>query len=170
MSSLVHLASGIKQHPDEYATALDRKGLLLLMQKTSARTPLAFSAAVSQMGGYAVRLGWEESNFAISPLALEARYVSTTCDAVMARLRRVEDLRELAENSTVPVINGCCTRYRPSQVVADCLTVLEVAGRFAGVRLAYVGVHNNVTNSLLAGCTRLGIQVNLVTPIVHPAA
>jgi ornithine carbamoyltransferase len=170
LSALVRKALEIKQNPAAYANALDGKGLLLLMQKTSTRTTLAFTGAIHQLGGYAVRLSWAESNFAISPLALEARYVSTTVDAVMARLRRWEDLAELAAHATVPVVNGCCTRYHPSQVVADCLTVLEVAGRWDGVRLAYVGVHNNVTNSLLAGCTRLGMHVNLVTPIVHDSA
>lgn len=170
LAALVRKARDIKQNPERYASALAGKGLLLLMQKTSTRTVLAFTAAIHQMGGYAVRLNWEESNFAISSLPLEASYVGTTVDAVMARLRSHEDIAQLAAHSVVPVINGCCERHHPSQVVADCLTVLEVAGRFEGCRLTYVGVHNNVTNSLLAGCTRLGMRINLVTPMIHEAA
>ena len=167
LDALLRKALDIKRDPAAYRDALAGKGLLLLMQKTSTRTTLAFTAGIEQMGGYAVRLAWEESNFSISPLPLEARYVSTTMDAVMARLKRFEDVDELARHTTIPVVNGCCNRYHPSQTVADLLTVLEVAGRFEGQRITYVGVHNNVTNSLLAGCTRLGIRVNLVTPIVN---
>jgi ornithine carbamoyltransferase len=167
LDALVRKALDIKRDPGAYRDALPGKGLLLLMQKTSTRTVLAFAAGIEQLGGYSVLLDWDKSNFSISPLELEARYVSTTMDAIMARLRRFEQISELARHATIPVINGCCNRYHPSQTVADLLTVLEVAGRFAGVRVTYVGVHNNVTNSLLVGCTRLGIRVNLGTPLVN---
>ena len=170
LSAMVHRALDIKQQPEKYRHALDAKGLLILMQKTSTRTTLAFSAGIHQMGGYAVRLNWDESNFSISPLPLEARYVGTTVDVVMARLLRHDDVAELAHYVSVPVINGCDNRYHPSQAIADALTVLEVAGRFDGVRMTYVGVHNNVTNSLLVACVGLGMHVNLVTPIVNADA
>lgn len=167
VEALVRSALEIKQNPGEYREALSGKGLLLLMQKTSTRTVLAFTAGMYQLGGYALRMDWDTSNFAISPLELEARYVSTSIDAVMARLLRYDDVAALAEHASIPVINGCCNTYHPSQTLADLLTVLEVFGRFEGVRLTYVGVHNNVTNSLLAGATKVGVQVNLVTPIEH---
>jgi ornithine carbamoyltransferase len=170
LMSVVTTALDVKHSPEKYRTALSGKGLMLLMQKTSTRTVLAFTAAIHQLGGYALRVNWQESNFSISPLALEARYVGTTVDAVMARLLRHRDVAELAANAGVPVINGCDEKYHPSQAVADCLTVFENARRFDGVRVTYVGVHNNVTNSLLVGCTRLGTGVNLVTPIVNEAA
>lgn len=167
---LVDTAVAVKAHPQRYAEALELKSLLVLMQKTSTRTALAFTVGVHQLGGYAVRLDWADSNFGLSTIELEARYVSTTVDAVMARLLRYEDVATFAEHSTVPVTNGCCSRYHPSQLVADCLTIHEVMGHLEGVRLTYVGIHNNVTNSLLSGCTQLGMQVNLVTPRIHETA
>jgi len=170
LMSVVTTALDVKRHPDKYATALSGTGLLLLMQKTSTRTTLAFTVAIHQLGGYAMRMNWQESNFSISPIALEARYVGTTVDAVMARLLRHQDVAELAQFAGIPVINGCDEKYHPSQAVADLLTIYENAGRFDGVRVTYVGVHNNVTNSLLVGCTRLGARVNLVTPIVNDLA
>lgn len=169
LQRLVELAQAIKADPDRYRDACDRKGLLLLFQKTSTRTLLAFSSAIEQLGGYAVRLGWNESNFAISPIEYEARYVSRNCDAVMARLLRHEDVAALAAHSSVPVINGCCNRYHPSQALADLLTVHEVFGGF-DVTVTYVGVHNNVANSLVAALTSVGARVVLVTPIVNEAA
>jgi ornithine carbamoyltransferase len=153
-----------------YENALARRGLLILMEKTSTRTTLSFSAAIGQMGGWSLKLDWVESNFTISPIHHEARYVSRNCDAIMARLKTWEALSTLAENATVPVINGCCTRYHPSQALADLITIREAAGRLEGTSVAYVGVHNNVTNSLLAGATRVGVGVGLVTPMVNEPA
>jgi ornithine carbamoyltransferase len=170
LAALVDDAIRIKERPDDYANACKRKGLLILMQKTSTRTTLSFSAAIAQMGGYAIKLEWAESNFSISPIRHEARYVSRNCDAIMARLRTFEDLDELARNSEVPVINGCCTRYHPSQAIADLITVREVLGRLEGASLAYVGIHNNVANSLVVACSRVGIRINLVTPLVNEPA
>jgi ornithine carbamoyltransferase len=167
---LVELARDVKERPEAYERACERKGLLLLLEKTSTRTTLAFSAAIHELGGYAVRLDWRESNFSISPLSFEARYVSSNCDAIMARLRRYEDLRELADNSSVPVINGCCNRYHPSQALADLLTIQEVAGTLEGSSVTYVGIHNNVANSLVAAGTRAGVRVGLVTPLTNPPA
>jgi ornithine carbamoyltransferase len=170
LSDLVDLALEMKRRPDAYADAFPRKGLLLLMQKTSTRTTLSFAAAMAQMGGWSLKLDWDESNFSISPIKHEARYVSRNCDAIMARLRTFEDLAELARHASVPVINGCCTRYHPSQALADLVTLREAAGRLDGLTLTYVGVHNNVTNSLLAGCTRVGVRLGLVTPMVNEPA
>jgi ornithine carbamoyltransferase len=170
LTALVEQAIQLKADPDRYADAARGKGLLLLMEKTSTRTTLAFSAAIAQLGGYSVRLNWDESNFTISPLRYEARYVSSNCHAIMARLKTHESLAELAEHSRVPVINGCDTRYHPSQALADLMTIREVAGGFDGVSVTYVGVHNNVANSLVVGATRVGVKVGLVTPKVHEPA
>lgn len=167
---LVDLAIDIKARPEAYEDACRRKGLLLLLEKTSTRTTLSFSAAIGKLGGYATRLDWRDSNFSISPLGYEARYSSSNCDVIMARLKQWESLEELADNSTVPVINGCDTRYHPSQAVADLITIKEVAGSLEGSSVTYVGIHNNVTNSLLAAATRTGVRVGLVTPLSNPPA
>ena len=91
------------------------------------------------------------------------------CDVIMARLKKHSDLLELAY-SQVPVINGCCDMYHPCQALADFMTIYEMKGTFEGVTLAYVGIHNNVVNSLIAGCMTLGITLLLVTPIVNEAS
>jgi ornithine carbamoyltransferase len=70
----------------------------------------------------------------------------------------------------VPVINGCDDRFHPCQALADVLTVYETAGTFEGQTLTYVGVHNNVANSLCNACSKTGVKLILVTPEVHPAA
>jgi ornithine carbamoyltransferase len=167
IAELVELGLETKRDPERFADAALRRGLLILMEKTSTRTTLSFTAAINQMGGWALKLDWVESNFSISPIHHEAAYVSRNSDVIMARLKTWDSLTALAGGATVPVINGCCTRHHPSQALADLITIREQFGRLEGASIAYVGIHNNVANSLLVGCTRTGVRVGLVTPIIN---
>lgn len=157
----------IKKDPHAFYHASERKGLFMLFQKTSTRTSLSFQSAINQMGGYSVMMDWDSSNFSISPIQYEARYASRNSDVIMARLKSHSDLLELAAYSEVPVINGCCEKYHPCQALADLMTIYEVAESFSGVTVTYVGIHNNVANSLIAGCITVGIKLLLVTPIIN---
>jgi ornithine carbamoyltransferase len=165
--SIIENGLKIKAQPQNYFSSCDNKGLLLLFQKTSTRTNLSFQSAINQLGGYAVSLDWDKSNFSISPIKYEVRYASRNCDLIIARLKKHSDLLELAQYSYVPVINGCCEKYHPSQALADLMTIYEKMGTFDGVTLTYVGIHNNVANSLIAGCMKVGLKLILVTPIVN---
>ncbi|MBM7565236.1 ornithine carbamoyltransferase [Paenibacillus sacheonensis] len=167
---LIQTGIAVKNHPERYANACERKGILMLFQKTSTRTSLSFQSGIGQMGGYAVPMDWNASNFSISPIRYEARYASRNCDFIVARLKKHADLQELAAYSSVPVINGCCDRYHPCQALADLMTIYEVSGTFEGVTVTYVGIQNNVANSLIAGCLTLGIRLILVTPIINEAS
>lgn len=157
----------IKSSPKDYYKFLEGQGLLLLFQKTSTRTSLSFQSAINQLGGYAVTLDWDKSNFSISPIKYEVSYASRNSNVIMARLKKNKDLLELAKYSNVPVINGCCEKYHPTQALADLMTIYETSGTFENITLTYVGVHNNVTNSLIAGCIKVGLNLKLVTPIVN---
>ncbi|MBP1993643.1 ornithine carbamoyltransferase [Paenibacillus eucommiae] len=170
LNAIVQKGIEIKKHPQLYFNACERKGLLMLFQKTSTRTNLSFQSGINQMGGYAVPLDWDSSNFSISPIKYEVQYASRNCDLIMARLKKHSDLMQLVEYAQVPVINGCCDRYHPCQALADLMTIYEVSGTFQGLTLTYVGIHNNVANSLIAGCITLGITLVLVTPIINDAS
>jgi ornithine carbamoyltransferase len=85
----------------------------------------------------------------------------------MARLLRNSDLVKMAETSRVPVINGCDEKYHPSQAIADLITVKEKKGALKGAKLVYVGIHNNTCNSLVEGCTKTGVKITTVTPILN---
>jgi ornithine carbamoyltransferase len=76
----------------------------------------------------------------------------------------------MVKASLVPVINGCDEKYHPSQAIADLITIKEKKGRLKGVKLVYIGVHNNVCNSLIEGCTKTGAEITTVTPIVNEPA
>lgn len=170
MLHLVRLALELKREPGRFEGLLSGNWLLLLFQKTSTRTRLSFEVGFRRLGGETIVMDWDTSNFAISPIRYEARYVSRHMDLVMARLKRHGDLQALAEFSTVPVINGCDDKFHPCQALADMVTVYEAAGTFDGQTLTYTGIHNNVVNSLMAACTLVGVHLILVTPETNPGA
>ncbi len=155
----------IKRNPDRFRTALKDRSLAMIFQKTSTRTRVSFEVAMTQMGGHALYLDWRATNFAIADVKDETRSLSRNVDCIMARLIRNSDLKAMVEASRVPVINGCDEKYHPCQAIADLMTVKEKTGRLKGVKLVYIGVHNNVCNSLIVGCTKTGVEVTAVTPI-----
>jgi len=85
----------------------------------------------------------------------------------MARMMKNTDLQKMANASLVPVINGCDEKYHPSQAIADLITIKEKKGRLKGAKLVYIGIHNNVCNSLIEGCTKTGVRITTVTPIFN---
>ncbi len=155
----------IKRNPSKFRTALKDKSLAMIFQKTSTRTRVSFEVAMTQLSGHALYLDWRTTNFTIADVKDETGYLSRNVDCIMARLLRNSDLKAMAEASLVPVINGCDEKYHPCQAIADLMTVREKTGRLKGVKLVYIGVHNNVCNSLIVGCTKTGVEITTVTPI-----
>ncbi len=155
----------IKRNSDKFRTALKDKSLSMIFQKTSTRTRVSFEVAMTQLGGHALYLDWRATNFTIADVKDETRYLSRNVDCIMARLLRNSDLKAMAESSQVPVINGCDEKYHPCQAIADLMTIKEKIGKLKGAKLVYIGVHNNVCNSLIVGCTKTGVKITTVTPI-----
>ena len=98
------------------------------------------------------------------------RVLSAYVDIILARFLKHTELVEAAAAATVPVINGWCDKYHPTQALGDLMTIQEHLGRLEGVKLCFVGVHNNVCNSLIAAGMKVGIEVTVVAPEVNPAA
>jgi ornithine carbamoyltransferase len=139
----------------------------MIFQKTSTRTRVSFEVAMTQLGGHALYIDWRTTNFTIADIYDETQYLSRNVDCIMARLLRNADLQVMAKASKVPVINGCDEKYHPSQAIADLMTMKEKKGKLKGLKLVYVGVHNNVCNSLIEGCTKTGVKIVTVTPIIN---
>jgi ornithine carbamoyltransferase len=151
----------------KFLRVLEARSLALIFQKTSTRTRVAFEVAMTQLGGHAVYLDWRTTNFALADIYDEVQYLSRNVDCLMARLLRNADLQRMAEASRVPVINGCDEKYHPSQALADLMTIKEKKGDLKGVKLVFVGIHNNVCNSLVEGCTKTGVKLTTVTPMFN---
>ena len=93
-----------------------------------------------------------------------AKTLSRYLDGIMIRTFLHSDVEELARHASIPIINGLTDLLHPCQILADMLTVREKLGRLEGVKLAYVGDGNNVCNSLLYGCSKLGVSISVACP------
>jgi ornithine carbamoyltransferase len=170
LNAFIDLGIEVKRNPEKYRKALDAKSLALIFQKTSTRTRVAFEVAMTQLGGHALYIDWRTTNFTLADVYDEAQYLSRNVDCIMARLLRNVDLQRMAAASRVPVINGCDEKYHPTQAIADLITIKEKHGKLEGAKLVYIGVHNNVCNSLIEGCTKTGVKLTTVTPIINEHA
>lgn len=164
---LLELTAEVKNKPENFASSLENSTLLMLFQKTSTRTRVSFEVAMTELGGHAVYLDWRTTNMPITELAYETRFLSTNCACIMARVLRHADLQVIAENASVPVINGLDDRYHPTQVLSDFFTIKEKLGQIEDKTIAYIGIHNNVANSLLAVGCALGANIRLCTPLFN---
>lgn len=160
----------VKRDPARFAAAMKGRTLALLFQKTSTRTRCAGEVGMTQLGGHAIYLDWRNTNFALADLGDEIRVLSRYVDQIVVRLLEHADVVRAAAASEVPLMNGCCNRYHPMQALADLTTLKENFGRLEGIRLTYVGVLNNVCNSLIAAGMKVGMKVTAVAPEVNPAA
>jgi ornithine carbamoyltransferase len=170
LTELVDLGLKVKANPKEYLKTFEGKSVALIFQKTSTRTRVSFEVAMTQLGGHALFIDWRTTNFALADIGDEIQYLSRNVDCIMARLLFNSDLLKMAAESRVPVINGCDEKYHPSQALADLITIKEKCGKLKGAKLVYIGVHNNVTNSLIEGCTKTGVKLTTVTPIFNEAS
>lgn len=167
LEKVVTTGIDVKCNPMKYHDFLYGKSLALIFQKTSTRTRISFEVAMTKLGGHGLFIDWRTTNFALANIEDETRYLSRNVDCIMARLMRNADLQLMTKASRVPVINGCDEKYHPSQAVADLITIKEKRGALKGAKLAYIGIHNNVCNSLIEGCTKTGVAITTVTPIVN---
>lgn len=163
---VLDLAREVKHNRRAYQDRMLGNTLVMLFQKTSTRTRVSFEAGMTELGGHAVNLDWQATNFTLSKIRFETRYLCRNAAILMARLKSNADLVEMEQASSVPVINGCCNLYHPCQALADMLTIAEDRdGRVEGAKLTYIGVYNNVVNSLASISASLGVHLTLVCPI-----
>jgi ornithine carbamoyltransferase len=159
---LLELAAQVKASPVRYAHALSGRFLSLLFEKPSLRTRLTFELAIKQLGGDSVF-----SNGSIGerePLKDVARNLDRWTQGIVARVFSQGTVEELAQWSSVPVINALSDVYHPCQALADMLTLKEHFDGLRGLKLAFVGDGNNVAHSLMLSALRLGINFAIATP------
>ena len=170
IEEIIDKAIEIKSNPQKWRETLQDKSLAMIFQKTSTRTRVSFEVAMTQLGGHAIFLDWRTTNFMLADIADETKYLSRNVDIIMARLMRHQDMKTMAQASKVPTINGCDEKYHPCQALADLMTIKEKKGKLKGLKLVYLGVHNNVCNSLIEACTKTSMRITTVTPIIHEPA
>ncbi len=164
ISEIISLAEKIKARPKKYGDYFRGKTLAMLFQKTSTRTRVSFEAAATQLGGHGQYLDWRTTNFTLGALYDEIKCLSRYVDLIMARVYKHEDIVQMAAASSVSVINGLSDLEHPCQILGDILTMKEKAGRLSNLSVAYVGDGNNVCNSLIIGCCKMGINFKVAAP------
>jgi ornithine carbamoyltransferase len=161
------LADKVKARPQNYADALNQKTLLMIFEKPSLRTRLSFETGMTQLGGHAIYYDMSTSPMGGGKETIEdsIKVISRMCNIVMARLFSHSDILEMAEYATIPVINALTDEGHPCQILADLMTIQEKKGTLKGLKLAYLGDgFNNVTHSLMQGCTKLGMHISVGSP------
>jgi len=166
LSNILTETERIKKNPIVSRDALVDKSLVLLFEKPSTRTKVSFEVAMFQLGGQSINLNVGSSQLSRGEsIGDSARVLSRYANAIAARVYNHKSLLELAEYSTVPVINALSDLEHPCQVISDLYTIRESRGRLKGVKLAYVGDGNNVCNSLILGCAMTGVDLSIASPL-----
>ncbi len=147
---------------------LSGKSLGMIFSKSSTRTRVSFEVGMYQLGGNAMFLPSAELQLGRGePVKDTARVLSRYLDAIMIRTYKHSEIEELARYATVPVINGLSDFAHPCQALGDLMTIREYKTSFKSLKVCFIGDGNNVANSLLAGCMKMGIAVSIACPKGH---
>lgn len=144
---------------------LPRKTLAMIFTKSSTRTRVSFEVGIYQLGGSGLFLSSRDIQIGRGePIQDTSRVLSRMVDGIMIRTFSHQEVLDLAQYSTIPVINGLSDYLHPTQVLADLMTIQEYKGKVKGLKLTYIGDGNNVANSLLIGGSKMGMQIVIASP------
>lgn len=164
LEGILRLAREFK-HGLLHRSGLKGKTVGLIFEKPSTRTRISIEVAVNRLGGSSIYVAGEDIQLGRrEPIEDTARVLDRYLDCVAARVYSHDVLVKLAEYCRIPVINALSDLSHPLQALADLLTVWERIGSLKGVKIAYVGDGNNVCNSLLIGCSKLGVNLTVACP------
>ncbi|MDD3693003.1 MAG: ornithine carbamoyltransferase [Oscillospiraceae bacterium] len=141
------------------------KTLGMIFQKASTRTRVSFETGIYQLGGYGLFLSANDLQIGRGePVKDTARVLSRYVDGIMIRTFEQSEVETLAKYADIPVINGLTDFSHPCQVLADIMTVREYKGELEGLNMCYIGDGNNMANSLIVGCLKVGMRVSVACP------
>lgn len=144
---------------------LKNKSLAMIFQKPSTRTRVSFETGMFQMGGHALNLSADDLQLKRGETIEDtSKTLSRYVDLIMARMYSHDEVEILAKNSTVPVINGLSDSFHPCQILADLMTIKEKKKKLGGLKIAWIGDGNNVCNSMIYGCAKVAIDIDIATP------
>lgn len=155
-----------EEHKGTVRRRFTGKSLALIFEKRSTRTRCAFETAFGEEGGHPVFLSTQDIQLGVKESVEDtARVLGRMFSAIQFRGFKQETVEILARESGVPVYNGLTDRFHPTQVLADIMTMEECFGTAKGKTICFVGDgQNNVVNSLVVICSKLGIHLTVVSP------
>lgn len=167
---LLDLAAKLKADKKNGITGnrLKGKNIALIFEKPSTRTRSAFTVGCLDEGGHPEYLGREDIQLGHKESIEDtARVLGRMYDGIEFRGFKQESVEKLAKYSGVPVWNGLTDDYHPTQILADMLTLREQFGELKGLNFVYAGDgRNNMANSLMIGCAKLGVNFTILAPQV----
>lgn len=144
---------------------LKGKTLGMIFQKASTRTRVSFETGMYQLGGYPLFLSSHDLQIGRGePVQDTARVLSRYLDGIMIRTFEQKEVEDLATYGNIPIINGLTDFCHPCQVLADLMTIREFKGSFDGLKMCFIGDGNNMANSLIVGCLKVGMAVSVACP------
>ena len=144
---------------------LEGKSIGLIFQKSSTRTRVSFETGIYQLGGQPLFLSSKDLQIGRGePVQDTARVLSRYLDGIMIRTFEQKEVEDLAKYGSIPIINGLTDFCHPCQVLADLMTIREHYAKLEGLKLAYIGDGNNMTNSLIVGCLKTGMKISAACP------
>ncbi len=160
-----------KRNKKEAADYLKNKTLLMFFEKPSTRTRVSFEAAMTELGGHAIYLDARTTQFALADFKDEIRALMRYGSVLMMRALRAEKVLEAASYGQIPVIDGCSEKYHPAQALGDILTMSESSGGIEKIKkVVWLGIENNVSNTLKLACAKLGIKFVMASPEADKAS
>jgi len=165
ISEIFNIADDLKHGKVEVALKEDAVAALIF-EKPSTRTRVSFEVAMAQLGGHSIYIDSRTSQLSRGEsIADTAKVLSGYVDFIIARLYKHDDILELANNATVPVINALTDLEHPCQALSDLYTIQEVKKKLRGLKLAFVGdIAANTANSLMLAGAKMGMEIALVGP------
>ena len=167
---LLNRAAALKKFHEENIThqPLAGKTLGMIFEKSSTRTRVSFEVGVFQLGGNSVFLSPRDTQIGRGePVSDTARILSSYVDAILIRTFSQSVIEEFASYATVPLINGLSDLLHPCQVLSDIFTVKEMKGDIEGLKIAWVGDGNNMSNSWINAALRIGFELVVACPRSH---
>lgn len=144
---------------------MDGKTLGMIFTKSSTRTRVSFEVGTVELGGYPLFLSSADIQLGRGETIYDtANVLSRFVDGIMIRTFAHQDVLDLAEYGSIPIINGLTDYMHPCQAIADLFTVYEHKGKLEGLKMSYIGDGNNVTHSLLHACAMAGMDMSVATP------
>lgn len=167
INEIFELAKKLKDENKKGIThhLLKGKTLGMIFSKSSTRTRVSFEAGMYQLGGNPIFLSSNDIQLGRGETISDtAKVLSRYLDGIMIRTFKQSDVEDLAKYGSIPIINGLTDLVHPCQILADLFTVYEIKGKLKGLKMAYIGDGNNIANSLLNGCAKVGMDLSIATP------
>ena len=163
--TILELAAKIKKTPAEFKQACADMTLGMIFQKRSTRTRVSFEVGMYQLGGHALFLSADDLQLGRGEtIADTAAVLSRYLDGIMARTYAHQDVLDLAQYGSIPVINGLTDLLHPCQALSDLLTVREHKGSLKGMKMTYIGDGNNMAHSLINAAVKVGMTISIGCP------